>query len=86
MLDRQGPIDMALMIPCPHCGPRSVEEFLYGEVLEVPDEITDPDARDVDRVYMRTNPTGPAREAWFHVYGCRRWVYATRHRTRDEWW
>lgn len=76
---------MALHVPCRNCGPRPVEEFLYGEVVEVPDSVTDPDARDVHRVYMRSNPAGTAREAWFHVYGCRRWTYLTRHRTTDEW-
>lgn len=76
---------MSLRVPCPNCGPRSVEEFLYGEVPQVPDEIADPAARDLDRVYMRSNPTGPAPEAWFHAFGCRRWTYLTRDRTTDEW-
>lgn len=76
---------MALQIPCSHCGPRSVEEFLYGEVAQVPDGITDPASRDLDRVFMRSNPAGPAREAWFHTFGCRRWTYSTRDRTTDEW-
>lgn len=76
---------MALMVPCAHCGSRSVEEFLYGEVPRVPEAITDPDARDVDRVFMRSNPAGPAEEAWFHAFGCRRWTYLTRDRTTDQW-
>lgn len=76
---------MSLRIPCAQCGPRSVEEFLYGEVPRVADEIHDPAARDLDRVYMRSNPTGPAPEAWFHAFGCRRWTYLTRDRTTDEW-
>lgn len=76
---------MSLLVPCSHCGPRSVEEFLYGEVPRVPDTITDPDARDIDRVFMRSNPEGSAPEAWFHVYGCRRWSYLSRDRTTDEW-
>jgi methylglutamate dehydrogenase subunit B len=76
---------MALQIPCAFCGLRSVEEFLYGEVPDVPESITDPADRDVDRVYMKTNAAGPSREAWFHVYGCRRWTYLTRDRTTDRW-
>ncbi|HJR92697.1 MAG TPA: sarcosine oxidase subunit delta [Acidimicrobiia bacterium] len=76
---------MALSIPCRHCGPRPVEEFMYGEVLTVPDSIGDPDARDVDRVFMRANPNGPAPEAWFHTFGCRRWSYLTRDRSTDDW-
>lgn len=75
---------MALRIPCRHCGPRAVEEFLYGEIPTVAEGITDPDARDVDRVFMCDNPSGPAAEAWFHLMGCRRWTRLTRHRSTDE--
>lgn len=76
---------MALRIPCSFCGLRSVEEFGYGEIPDVPASITDPAARDVDRVFMKTNPAGPAREAWFHAFGCRRWTYLTRDRADDSW-
>jgi sarcosine oxidase, subunit delta len=76
---------MTLTIPCSFCGLRSVEEFLYGEIPEVPDSITEPDARDVDRVYMKSNRNGPSPEAWFHVFGCRRWTYLTRDRSNDTW-
>jgi|GEM_PF-1278852 len=30
---------MSIKIPCENCGERSVEEFVYGEVPVVPDEI-----------------------------------------------
>ena len=76
---------MALQIPCSFCGLRSVEEFGYGEIPDVPDSLTDAAARDVDRVFMKTNPNGPAREAWFHAHGCRRWSYLTRDRSTDTW-
>ena len=76
---------MALSVPCPTCGPRPVEEFLYGEIRQTPDSITDPDSRDLDRVFMRSNSDGPSREAWFHAYGCRRWVTLVRDRTTDKW-
>lgn len=76
---------MALQIPCSFCGLRSVEEFGYGEIPDVPDSLTVPAARDVDRVFMKTNPNGPAREAWFHAHGCRRWSYLTRDRSNDTW-
>lgn len=62
-----------MRLTCPNCGSRSIEEFRYGEIPRVPDSITDPDARDVDRVYMKTNPHGITHEAWFHDFGCRRW-------------
>ncbi len=76
---------MALVVPCRHCGPRPVAEFMYAEIPRVPDSITDPDARDVDLVHMRDNPEGPTREAWFHTMGCRRWSYLTRDRATNAW-
>ena len=75
---------MSIRLTCPHCGVRPLEEWTYGEVFRVPDSIADPDARDVDRAYMHNNPQGPVREAWFHLYGCRRWVYMTRDTATDQ--
>ena len=74
---------MSLRIPCPTCGERAIEEWVHGTIPVVPDGITDPDARDVDRGYMRTNEHGLVREAWFHLYGCRRWVTLWRDTTTD---
>jgi heterotetrameric sarcosine oxidase delta subunit len=75
---------MSLMIPCPHCGLRPVTEFVYGEVPEVSDGITDLDARDLDRSFMRKNPEGVQVERWFHTFGCRRWVTVRRDTRTDE--
>jgi sarcosine oxidase delta subunit len=51
----------------------------------VPEGLTDPDLADLDRVFMRDNPSGPALEAWFHQAGCRRWAHLERDRTTDQW-
>ena len=75
---------MSNHIHCPNCGSRPLEEFLYGEVPRVPDEITDPDARDLDRGFMHENAEGPVVERWFHAYGCRRWTTVRRDTHRDE--
>lgn len=69
-------------LDCPTCGHRGMEEFRYGEIPVVPDEIVDLDARDVDRVWMRANPEGRVVERWYHEAGCRRWLTHTRD-TRD---
>ncbi len=74
---------MALRIPCPHCGTRAIDEWVYGEIPIVPDAITDADARDVDRAYFHNNAEGVVREAWFHLYGCRRWVTVERDSRTD---
>ena len=60
-----------------------MQEFVYGEIPVVPDSITDPDARDLDRAFMRSNLEGVQTEAWFHVFGCRRWVRLQRDTRAD---
>jgi len=75
---------MSLVIPCPHCGERPVEEFLYGEIPTVPDTVVGAEARDIDRGFMLTNPEGVQLERWFHVYGCRRWLTLRRDTRTDD--
>ena len=75
---------MSINITCPHCGRRPIEEFVYGEIPVVPDEIEGVDERDLDRAYMLNNPEGVSTEAWFHVYGCRRWVRLKRDTRTDK--
>ncbi|MEM9519226.1 MAG: sarcosine oxidase subunit delta [Actinomycetota bacterium] len=65
---------MSLRIPCPTCGPLPIDHWVHGEIPVVPDTISDPDGRDVDRAYMHNNEHGVVREAWFCLGGCRRWV------------
>jgi len=73
-----------LRIRCPHCGVRAVEEFVYGEIPDVPDTVADEDARDLDRAFMHTNAEGLVTERWFHAFGCRRWLTIARDtRTND---
>ena len=67
---------MSLEVPCPRCGPRSVEEFTFGGELRA---LSSPDPeRDFARVYLRENAPGPQQERWFHAFGCRRWLTVTR--------
>jgi heterotetrameric sarcosine oxidase delta subunit len=65
---------MNIQILCPNCGSRPLQEFVHGEIPAVPDSIADPDARDLDRAFMRDNVEGVITERWFHSYGCRRWL------------
>ena len=75
---------MSLQISCPNCGSRPIEEFVFGEIPSVPDSITDPEARDVDRAFMHANPEGLQVERWFHVFGCRRWLTLRRDTRTDQ--
>jgi sarcosine oxidase delta subunit len=47
------------------------------------DRLVDADNRDIDRAYMHNNTAGLIEEAWFHLYGCRRWQTFRRDTTTD---
>jgi len=75
---------MSLRFTCPHCGVRGIEEWVHGEVLDVPAGMTDPAQISLDRGFFHTNTEGEVTEAWFHLYGCRRWVAIRRDTRTDE--
>ena len=70
-----------LRIHCPHCGTRSLNEWVYGEILDVPDDVVDVS---LDRAFHHTNRAGVVDEVWFHLYGCRRWIPVRRNTLNDE--
>ena len=70
-----------LLIPCPYCGPRSEEEFSYGNEAHIPrpkepDKLDDADWAEF--VFMRSNTKGVFLERWLHAQGCRRWFNVAR--------
>ncbi len=70
-----------LLIPCPYCGPRSEEEFSYGNEAHIPrpkepDKLND--AEWAEYVFMRSNTKGVFLERWMHAQGCRRWFNVAR--------
>ncbi len=75
-----------MLISCPHCGQRSVQEFRYrGDAAPTRPDAPASDTVDADTVqaysdyvYLRDNPAGPIEELWFHAAGCRSWLIATR--------
>ncbi len=70
-----------LLIPCPYCGPRSEEEFSYGNEAHIP-RPKEPDKLDdaewAEYVFMRSNTKGVFLERWCHAQGCRRWFNVAR--------
>ena len=68
-----------MRIICPHCGERSVDEFVaYGAAgLARPDAGADMAAWH-DYVYLRENPAGVHRELFYHMSGCRAWLVVAR--------
>ena len=75
---------MALRIPCPTCGTRSIEEWVHGEIFAVPEAVVDARDREIDRSFFHNNSEGVVEEAWFHLYGCRRWIRVRRDTRTDE--
>jgi heterotetrameric sarcosine oxidase delta subunit len=65
-----------MRIPCPYCGERDAQEFVYrGDATpRRPDDDSDFFAY----VYLRENRAGPMREHWYHAQGCRNWIELTR--------
>ncbi len=73
-----------LIINCPTCGPRSVEEFRFGGAApHVPDWIVGESDRNLDYAWNLDNVSGPQVERWFHDSGCRRWSTVTRDTSTD---
>jgi sarcosine oxidase subunit delta len=76
-----------LLIPCPYCGPRSEEEFSYGNEAHIarpkqPDKLDD--AEWAEYVFMRSNTKGVFLERWLHAQGCRRWFNVARNTVSYE--
>ena len=70
------------LIPCPWCGPRNENEFIYqgdARATRPADPPTVPDEEWAAYLYLRDNPRGWHREHWNHRYGCRQWFELERH-------
>ncbi len=71
-----------MRIACPHCGERSLDEFLYsGDATQKRPDFSSPTAMDefVAYTYVRKNPPGAHRELWYHAAGCHAWLVVTRN-------
>jgi len=69
---------VSFLLPCPHCGPRDVNEFAYaGEVSTRP--AGSATVRELaGYLYFKRNVAGVQREWWHHRYGCDVWFLAER--------
>jgi heterotetrameric sarcosine oxidase delta subunit len=76
-----------MRIPCPHCGPRGLEEFLYhgdATVKRPRDGGAAPTQEWTDYVYLRDNKKGVHKELWYHSAGCHAWLTVTRDLSTHE--
>ena len=76
-----------MLIPCPHCGIRPVEEFTFlGDAKPVRPKSNDPSSMEqwFDYVYLRDNPRGNIEEYAHHSGGCRAWLVVSRNTETHE--
>ena len=76
-----------MLITCPHCGARPVEEFTFlGDAKPQRPTSNDPSSMDqwFDYVYLRDNPRGRIEEYVHHSGGCRAWLVVSRDTATHE--
>ena len=69
---------MSFLIPCPHCGPRSVYEFRYGGEYKKRPRPDAPESEWTRYNFLQANAAGEQKEWWFHRDDCRAWFFADR--------
>ena len=70
-----------MLIKCPHCGIRPVEEFTFlGDASVTRPASNDPATMEqwYDYVYLRDNAKGRIAEYAHHSGGCRSWLVVSR--------
>jgi heterotetrameric sarcosine oxidase delta subunit len=72
-----------MRIPCPFCGSRDAQEFVYRGDADPLRPAMDSGAEEdlFEYLYERANPAGLLREHWYHAQGCRNWLVVTRDTT-----
>ena len=76
-----------MLIPCPHCGTRPVEEFTFnGDASVKRPASTYPSTMEqwFNYVYLRDNPKGRYDEYVHHSAGCRAWLVVSRNTETHE--
>jgi sarcosine oxidase subunit delta len=76
-----------MLIKCPHCGARPVEEFTFlGDANPQRPASNDPSTMDqwFEYVYLRDNAKGRFDEYVHHSGGCRAWLVVTRDTQTHE--
>ena len=75
-----------MRLSCPCCGPRDLDEFVYGgDGARLRPDQSETDALPWQiYVYDRQNPRGLHVELWQHVAGCRHWLRVVRDTATHE--
>jgi methylglutamate dehydrogenase subunit B len=73
-----------MLIKCPYCGERPLEEFaVLGDAAPMRPAGDDFEAW-YDYVYLRDNLKGRMSEHWHHAGGCRSWLIVERDNATHE--
>ena len=75
---------MSFLMPCPHCGNRSVYEFRFGGEVKARPAPGATDKAWVQYTYTKVNEAGIQKEWWYHRSGCRQWFQAVRNTLTNE--
>jgi methylglutamate dehydrogenase subunit B len=73
-----------MLIPCPHCGVRPVEEFTFNGDASLRRPTGDDADAWHDYIYLRDNPKGVFDEYAHHSSGCRAWLVVKRNTETHE--
>ena len=75
---------MSFLIPCPHCGQRSVYEFRFGGETKQRPQPGAPEEDWYRYIHIKVNRAGEQTEWWFHRSGCRQWLRADRNTVTNQ--
>jgi heterotetrameric sarcosine oxidase delta subunit len=74
-----------MRLPCPYCGTRDENEFIFGGPAHLERPTFDcSDATWTTYLYLRDNPVGIQFERWQHLYGCGQWFNLVRDTVSHE--
>ena len=73
-----------LVIECPVCGPRNSSEFSFSGPVKSRPTGTPTPTEWRRYLYEQANVAGFAKERWFHVSGCRRFLDVERSTITNE--
>ena len=73
-----------MLIPCPHCGPRAQDEFVYERTMDSLVSLDAASEKAMETLFTRTNLRGVDEELWWHSFGCCAWMVMRRHRVTNE--
>lgn len=76
-----------MYLPCPHCGNRNADEFIYGGDTSRQRPVNPGKLSNqswCEHIYTVPNVKGVANEFWWHKRGCNHWITLQRDSRNDD--